>query len=394
MLFIIRYLFGFARVVVSGPYENFLNLLSKRGVTTWGAKKCDKCFEISVPRSQVDILRKSAVKSSVHIENISERGLGATIRRHKDKLSLLAGIGVFFLVIHFLSMYVWVVQVSGNTTVSSEEIISAASEVGLRVGTWKRSFPASHVEQELMLQFRDMSWMSVNIQGCVANIAVKERFAPENFAVSDEEDSNIVARMDGEIAEVQVVQGTPEVKVGDAVTKGTLLVSGVYGEEDSDIVHTCHATAKVMANTFHEFHASVDMYQERSRDVGRKIAVKKLRLFGIDIPLTPTTLPQDIENFSLQSDDKVAEICDVKLPFAVHTDLWKEQERSVERISDEEAYRMLAEKIEEFERTELRDIQITYKEQDDRFVDDKLCTSIMYYCCEDISEQVPFSGAY
>ncbi len=391
MLFIIRYLFGFVRIEVSGPYENFLNLLSKRGVTMWGTKKCEKFFEISVPRSQVDIVRKSAVKSSVHIESISERGLITTVKRHKDKLSLLTGIGVFFLIIYVLSMYVWVVNVTGNVSVPSNDILVVASEIGLREGTWKRSLSASHVEQELMCRFRDMSWMSVNIQGCVANVVVKERAASERV-VPDEEDSHIVAKMDGEIAEVQVEQGTAEVKVGDRVTKGTLLVSGIYGDEDSETVHTCHASAKVMANTFHEFHASVDMYQEKSRDVGKKIAVKKLRLFGIDIPLTPTVLPENIERYSLQSDDKVAEICNVKLPFSVHTDLWKEQEKNVEMISEQEAYQMLNEKIEEFENTELKDIQITYKEQDDKFVNDKLCTSIMYYCCEDISEQVPFSG--
>lgn len=393
MLFIIRYLFGFFRIVVSGPYENFLNLLSKRGITMWGTKKCENFFEISVPRSQVDIVKKSAVKSSVHIESISERGLIAIMKRNKDKLSLFAGIGAFFLMIHVLSMYVWVINVSGNVSVPSDEIISAAFEVGLREGTWKKNFPASCVEQELMCKFQDVSWMSVNIQGCVANVVVKERTAFEKL-VPDEEDSHIVAKIDGEIAEMQVELGTPEVKVGDRVTKGALLVSGMYGDEGSDIAHTCHATAKIMANTFHEFHASVDMYQEKSRDFGKKIAVKKLRLFGIDIPLTPTVLPEDIERYSLQSNDKVAQICNVKLPFSLHTDLWKEQEKNIELISEQEAYRMLNEKIEEFENTELRNIQIIYKEQDDKIVNDKLYTSIMYYCCEDISEQVPFSSNY
>lgn len=385
MIYVTRYLLGFINLLIIGPYENFLNLISKRGLTMWNIKKTKQGLILSIPRSQLSLASQAATKSAVKLEIASQKGVPFLWQYYKKKIGVLAGIVIFFLVLHIMSLYVWVVRIEGNSTIPSENLTTIVSELGLRPGTLKKSIAVPYIEHNTILQQPEISWMSVNLQGSIASVCVKEKDTPPEI-IPEKEVCNIKAKCDGQIIMIQVFKGEAEVKNGDAVSKGELLVSGTY-DDDTEEVRMQHAQAKVIANTKHEFNYDIEMFQQVPHYTGKHLTRKKISLFGLDIPLTPVSPPSNAETYDCISKDKKIEIFGVLLPISIHTDIWNQQELSTEKISKYDALNMMNNQIKEFEKTELKDTNIIFADRNDNFTDERLHTCIVYKCQEDIAIQ-------
>ena len=80
------------------------------------------------------------------------------------------------------NLVIWDFQVSGNDTVPTETILRALEDYGITVGS-----PGLHIDQETMrnhvlLALPEVSWLAVNVRGCVAHVQVVERHRPPEAA--------------------------------------------------------------------------------------------------------------------------------------------------------------------------------------------------------------------
>ena len=64
---------------------------------------------------------------------------------------------------------------------------------------------------------KNLSWVSVNIQGCKANIVVNEARSLPEMKYDDDKPVNIIAARHGIIRKMDVFDGQDVAKVGDAV---------------------------------------------------------------------------------------------------------------------------------------------------------------------------------
>lgn len=388
MIYVTRYLLGFVDLLIVGPYENFLNLISRRGLTMWNIKKTKGGLELSIPRSQIFSASQAATKSAVKLEVKQQKGIPFLWQQYKKKLGVLIGIVIFFLVLHIMSLYVWVIRIEGNSTIPSETLINIVSELGLRPGTLKKGISVPYIEHNATLQKPEISWISVNLQGSIASVCIKEKDTPPNI-IPKKEICNVKAKCDGQIVMMQVFNGEAEVKNGDAVSKGELLVSGIY-DDDTEDIRMQHAQAKVIANTKHEFNCDIELFQEKFHRIGKHITRKKLSLFGLDIPLTPISPPDNSDTYDREQKDNKFEIFGILLPISSHTDIWHKQESSIEKISNDEALCQMDQQIKNFENTELKEANIIFSDRNDNFTDEHLHTCIVYKCQEDIAIQESF----
>lgn len=154
----------------------------------------------------------------------------------------------------FLSLYlptkVLFIQVEGNQNVSAIEILESAEKCGITFWASRRDVRSERVKNALLSELPELQWAGINTSGCVAVISVKER---STYPAKAEDDtvSSIVATRDGIISDLTVLQGTPQCKVGQAVKKGQVLVSGYT---DCGItIRAERADAEIIADTIHDF---------------------------------------------------------------------------------------------------------------------------------------------
>jgi sporulation protein YqfD len=112
----------------------------------------------------------------------------------------------------------------GNQTHSSEEIIAVLSEKGVKTFDAINKNSNEEIEQIILDNFNEVSMVSVVKKGMTIVINIKEKLLnDEHENVGNH--SALIAKDDGIITEIELIQGTLLVKVGDFVRAGDELVS-------------------------------------------------------------------------------------------------------------------------------------------------------------------------
>lgn len=282
MLWLYRFFNGYLLLEFSGEFsERILNLCAKNHITLWGLhcrkRKITGCISVGDFRRLRYIRRGKKIK--VHI--LEKRGLPFFIKKYRKRTAFFAGIILFFLILNYLSGFIWTVRVSGNRNISDQEILKACQEIGVYEGMRKRGFDAKAEKERLLINSDSLAWSSMNIEGCVLTVNVTE--IKNTKEKNDEVPTNLKAAGDGIIKKIDVKSGNCVVKVGDTVKQGDVLVSGIIeGQTSTQFVHSSGA---IIAKTEREITARADFNQTICNKTGRESSKSVLSFFHIKIPL-------------------------------------------------------------------------------------------------------------
>lgn len=193
----------------------------------------------------------------------------------------------------FLPTRILFVEVEGNSAVPANYILEQAAAKGICFGAARRYVKSERVKNAILSAVPDLQWIGVNTSGCVAKISVKERNSVEPVRTEKGFVSNMVATQDGVITECTVRHGNCLCKVGQAVTRGELLVSGYT--DCGVVVRTTYVDAEIVADTLHMMKAVTHgIYTFRVSEYGRErqyslLIGKKLINFFKDSGISDTT---------------------------------------------------------------------------------------------------------
>ena len=290
MLKIIRFLCGYVVFTVKGSVpEVFINKATKSGVRLFNIKKQKEFLYCSVIASEYFALRRIAKQSCVKLKIKNKCGFPFFVRLYKKRKGIFVGIICFGLTLYFLSLYVWSIDINGLEATDKNQLNTLINGLGICTGTLKSEIDPPMIEKIIMNKISNISWVSVNIKGSILSFEIKEKVeAPQ--IIPKTTPCNVKANNDGQIIRMEVYEGTPEIKNGDAVVKGQLLING-FVEDDFATCNIRHADAKVFALTKHSLKKEVDLCQTQRQKTGKVVERKRLKLFGIELPLTLTTIP-------------------------------------------------------------------------------------------------------
>ena len=250
MLFLIkllRLIRGYITFAAQGGFtERFINLCQLNGVNLWLVENDGVKVKACTTPEEYKRICGFALNSGMEIKVLQQRGLPFFAKRHKWRCGALCGVFFMIVFIAVMSMFIWNVEVVENDV----KVIGFTDELrnqGVRVGSLKSNVDVLQVQENLLERFPELSWVSVNIFGSKAQ--VEYSIAKKQQPLQDTETPiNIVAKKRGEIVLVEGYRGTNQIKEGDFVAEGTLLISGVItnGDLTEEFVH---AQGKVMAKT-------------------------------------------------------------------------------------------------------------------------------------------------
>ena len=276
---------GLAEVQCACP-ERVLNLLGSREVVFWGLRwESEICFRLYFLLPQEEILQEIAVMAGAEVTVLRRRGAPVLWGRFRTRYVLLAGFALFWLFLFGGNLFIWEFRVNGNETVPTETVLRALENYGITIGS-----PGLHIDQEdmrnhVLLELHDVSWLTVNVKGCVAHVQVVERQRPPEIAEKDGV-WNIVAARDGLVTRVQALDGKALVSAGSTVTAGELLVTGVYESREGSTYMT-HSLGTVEARTWYDLSVSVPLTIAEKSGEGRKrtalsvnLGKKRIKLWG------------------------------------------------------------------------------------------------------------------
>ena len=237
------------------------------------------------------------------IEKMS--GLPVFLEKYKFRVGIYLGLICAVALVFFAHRFVWDIEVTGNESITSSEIVEILREHGFSVGSYIPSVNTDRIENKIMIDSERISWMSINIIGTVAEVQIRENVAPNREDVSTKP-ANLVASKSGLVEEVRIFRGKVMVGAGKYVNKGDLLVSGLFDSVQEGFRYT-RASGEVFARTVEEFIIEIPYEYEEKEYTGEEYCDKYLIFFDYSMNISKNSGKDDalydkiniVENYSL-----------------------------------------------------------------------------------------------
>ena len=287
---IINYIKGCVTVIISGLFpERFINLCTRGNIPLWNIKRINTT-QIQADMSIKNFKKAHKVhkKSGCKLHIVKKHGMPFFLHRHRKRKALIIGMAVFFGILFFLSRFVWIIEVTGNESLLTQDIVNCAAHAGLKTGIFASDVNSSQIQSHIMSHMETIGFVTVNRTGCVVRIDVREREEKrEHFDKSTP--SNLVATESGVIESTLVQSGTAVVTKGDIVYKGQLLVSGA---NDSVVkgIKLSRSDGEIKARVWREKSIQLPAYSIEKTPTGKVINKRKLKIFDFSLNLFIFTL--------------------------------------------------------------------------------------------------------
>lgn len=268
------YLGGIITVRIRGPYpEKIINLALSRGIFLFDVKRDGQDIILSMRRTGYQPLENIAESFGYELEVVKREGLPFYRRILHQRWMLLLGALVFILALYILSSFVWFLDIRGSTTVKPETIAKSAARYGLERWTFKGAVDKNRIEEGILREIPELSYVQVDIKGVRGTVRVVEKILPGEQVTGP---CHLVAKKGGVVEEVMVLDGSAMVEKGDIVGLGNILISGmiVMTEEYPDEVipppRLVRAQGVVKARVWYEGYGEHPLVEETKFLTGNK----------------------------------------------------------------------------------------------------------------------------
>lgn len=330
-------------------------------------------------------LHRIALKSGGKIKIIKKRGLPFILHPLRGRWGLFCGMLFFVLFVSFMGGFIWNITVIGNNTLETSKIVDYLAQNGFKTGVRWSETDKENLEFAVMADFDDVAWISINRLGCLAQVEIRETTPKPNIE-NNNTITNVTADKDGVIVKVTALGGWPAVKAGDAVTKGDLLISGVYEADEYSNPqknHFARAHGTVIAKTDYKITVNIPREQSEKVYTGEK-EYKTLYFFGVKIPLS---IKKEEENTVSEYQKKYLVINDFRLPIGIYTEIRRSYTDTKRSVSDEELRSAAKEELAGREKEELSDCEIIGKTENEEITDSGIVYTAEYSLLEDIGSE-------
>ncbi len=379
---LIRQLRGHVKFRAKGScLEKFLNLAAAEEIPIWEVAGRTGVLYACTFAGCYKKLAVPARKTGTRLRVQERHGIAFPLRKIKKRPGLMLGAVVFFGLVHFLSLFVWNIQIQGNTQLSSDKIIQAVDELGLGVGSYQNNLNLELLQQETMLKFPEISWMTMYTKGSTLVIDLREgqekpEIIPNNIPC------NIKAKTGGQILSVEAKSGQSVVEPGDVVVPGDLLISGITeGVNGETLLY--HSIGTVTASTTHTLTEVVPLKQTVLVPAGKEIIRHRLRMFGMEIPLSFSSAPQG-DTYTREIDKKELSVFGISLPIQYLTEYWQENQWQEITYTAQEAQAVAEENLEKRREEELAGITVVSSQKRISVENGSLVYELVFQCEEEI----------
>lgn len=348
-----------------------MNMAAFRGVYLWDISYEGAAVTMKADGGSMEILEACSQKTGCSVEILGWGGLPAFLRRFRRRQVWSAGVLCFAAGLYLLSSFIWTVEVEGNERLETEDLLSACEKMGLQPGAWKHGVDTEAVTKGLLMQFSDISWVSVGIKGTDVTIRLAETIEKAE-RIDRETPCDIIASADGVIVQITAERGTPMVQTGDVVKKGDVLISselliGLEGEEQ----HTEYTAAEgaVTARIWQKLTEELPLQYEETIYSGVEKENHSIVFSEKELDIIHPDGAGKWEKTVLE--EQPLALGDFRLPLSLKKEIWKEYEILEKTRTMEETKSILEENLRK--KTEnllspygkIEDSKITFEEYAD-----------------------------
>lgn len=385
-----RAVLGYEKLIfTSSEPERILNFTLQYNIPLWGIERNGSEISFFVSRFARRHFRAFEEKllgnESIRWE---KRGSVRFFARFGKRLGFFLGAVFFFAMLALSTRYIWSVQVKGQERFTENEIRARLKEIGIAPGALKKEINTSEAELLFQVENPEFSFLSVNLIGTVAQIEVRERESVEKTK-PEEHFSNQVAKIAGKIVRYEVLAGEIQVKIGESVPQGTLLISGVRENKNGGF-SALDARGRVFAETRRCFEETIPFAQRETLYTGREKVRESFEILGFSFGNSSVSDPP-FASFETLTVTEDLSFLGRELPIVQKSLVFLETEEKNEVVTVDRAKILAYDKYEKYKRDifasddEILEENVTFSEDENGVT---ILAEII--SVEDICEEKPF----
>ncbi|SET41338.1 similar to stage IV sporulation protein [Natronincola peptidivorans] len=290
-----NYIRGYVIIRIEGlALEKFINMCIARNIYLWDITRINyTTLEAKVGIRGFKAIRKLTRRAGCKVYISQKNGYPFWFSKMKKRKMLILGAFFSLTIVLILSSFILVIEVTGNQQVSKEEIVNALEESGLKIGVNKYFLNLREIENNLLINIQDLTWIGIELNGIHARIEVVEKIAPPPKLEKDVP-CDVVAKKNGVIEKVIARSGDAVVEKGDIVSEGDLLITGIVEREAMENPLYLHAYGEVYARTYYEAHDTVELVKVRKEKTGERFTRRVIRIGDIELALSRGVNPYQV----------------------------------------------------------------------------------------------------
>ncbi len=332
----------------------FLQAVRAAGLLCKGQHCTGTTFHCRIHAGDLAEIKRLAAHFSIELECEALPSLAGKIRRHRLRIGIPIGLFCAVSLIFWLSNSVTVIEIQGRTNVSEAAILAMLEQEGVRRGSWIPDIDVRRCEQQLRMHVPGIAWAGIRHTGSRLVVEISES-TPVLPPLNERLPCNIVSLYDAQITDVTVYNGHLQRMIGDGVSAGELLVSGVWETPYGETKYH-HALASVCGIYEKEAELSEYFTITETEQTGRTHRRNVLQLFHIQIPLGTGT-PDYAEYDSTEAEVPLS-ILGFPLPVSLIQQRWTETETRIHQRTEEETRLALNGALVRYEKNFLADVTI------------------------------------
>lgn len=343
---LLKYILGYVRIAVEGYYiERFINICTTNKILIWNLKR-EKGVKLHLNVGIQDFHRiiKVAKKLKCKVKIEKKRGIPFLLNKYRKRKIFLLSLIIMMIALYISSNYIWNIEIQIEDNLKLVGIEEDIREAGLETGILKNKINTQEIVNKIRLKRDDLSWVGVSLEGTNAIVkAVKAKEAPE--IIDEKEYTNIVAKKGGTITEIIAQNGTAQVKVGDQVEQGQILIQGTMEGKYTGTRYV-HSLGEVKAIVQYSKTEQFPLKEEQNIKTGNQEVKYKIKFNNFQINFYKTLSKFKIYD-TIEEEKKFKIFSNLYLPISVEKITNEELEKFSKEYTIEEATEKGTKKLEE-----------------------------------------------
>lgn len=343
---IFSYILGYITVKVEGYYiERFINICKVKKIPIWNLKRegeISLTFKTQIKEFKEICNTAQKMKCKVKIKN--RKGVPFLLHKYKKRKIFVGLLVIIFFTIMFSSNFVWNIEVKEENSQSLDGIENDIKEAGLNIGILKSKINTKEIINKIRLKRNDIAWIGMELKG--TNVIVKVVKADAKPEIIDESEfCNIVSDKTGVVTKINSQTGTANVKVGDIVQTGDVLING-WMEGKYTGIRYMHAKGDIQAKVWYTQYKNMKYNTLEKVETGNYENKYSIKINNFKINFYKKLSKFKIYD-TIETENKLKIFSDFYLPISVVKTTNKELEEIQKKYELEEAKKLGVKELEE-----------------------------------------------
>ncbi|MEG0901736.1 MAG: sporulation protein YqfD [Clostridia bacterium] len=266
--------------------ERFMNIMHKSGIELLSARRVDnRTLEGECYSADLSSVRKLVDEKGWRLQSTMPQGFSAFLAAMRRRPGIPIGALLALCMVIVLMQFVWRVELH-NAGAYQADIAAYLREEGYGPGTPKARVSAAELERKLTRRYPAMAWFHAYVYNvtlvvdCTPGVPMPK--------LTPAKPSDVVAAHGGVVTSIRVFAGTAQVRAGDLVQKGQVLIRGVERAQDEQLTPV-PARGVVMARCWRSHTVRLPLYDVQSVETGRFLTHTQLCTPWFHMPSTLET---------------------------------------------------------------------------------------------------------